>query len=274
MIKLNLRQNGLHTLHHAIEHLYLAQAKNCENDRTFDDDSHSVEWRDEKGRLSFNVSKFSRLPAKYNFKFALLHLIQSSELLLKAYIETIDPAALYDPPESKRTISLRNAIKFIQAKDPSLLSPEDLELLLQAKDLRNRIEHFEIIFSADSLNKICADYLALNHFFAQSLLSINLVECFSWDYLADKADCVGDYLGHALSKSTDRGILTLQKTGRNWLARNPNEKAYLCLNCGSKAVSSQNICMACGAEGDEDTSTLIEELQEFADRYNKLRAFK
>lgn len=88
MVKLNLRQNALHTLRHAVEHLHLSAEENHGwlNGASFDYDTHDVAWTSEKGHLSFAGSDygFTSPPASYNLKFALLHLIHGSELLLKA----------------------------------------------------------------------------------------------------------------------------------------------------------------------------------------------
>jgi hypothetical protein len=55
--------------------------------------------------LCFAWAEFSRLPSVYNLKFALLHLIQASELLLKSYVEQCEPTALsYDQVRRKPLI--------------------------------------------------------------------------------------------------------------------------------------------------------------------------
>jgi hypothetical protein len=105
-IKLNLRQNALHTLHHAIEHLkWSSDDTDARDGRIFDDHDHTVQWKDEHGSTYFAES--TRPPNIYELKFALLHLIQAAELLLKVYVQTCDPAALFMKPGSSRTIDLR-----------------------------------------------------------------------------------------------------------------------------------------------------------------------
>src|SRR6185437_11012166 len=79
--------------------------------RRFDSQDHTVEWRNQQGDLCFADAP-GKLPAVYNLKFALLHLIQAAELLLKCYMQKCEPAALFEKPGSRRTIDLRTALKF------------------------------------------------------------------------------------------------------------------------------------------------------------------
>jgi hypothetical protein len=107
MLKLNLLQNALHTLHHAIEHLEWSQdSDDSARERSFDHDDRSVSWR-EGSSLCFLAPDFTRLPAAYNLKFALLHLIQASELLLKSYVALQEPSAVFVSPGSKKTHQTR-----------------------------------------------------------------------------------------------------------------------------------------------------------------------
>src|SRR2546428_4504693 len=123
IIRLNLRQNAIHTLYHAVEHLYWSDSDDRKEGRHFDHDEHIVSWRDEHGHLCFPMADFSRLPAVYSLKFSLLHLIQAAELLLKAYVEQCDPAALFVKAGSRTTIGFRTALNFSVERNPTLLSP-------------------------------------------------------------------------------------------------------------------------------------------------------
>ena len=44
IIRLNLRQNAIHTLHHAVEHLYWSDSDDRKEGRHFDHDEHMVSW--------------------------------------------------------------------------------------------------------------------------------------------------------------------------------------------------------------------------------------
>ena len=265
MLKLNLRQNALHTLHHAIEHMYWADKdSNKDETRLFNHADHAVEWRDESGHLLFSGSEFNLPPASYNLKFALLHLIQASELLMKSYIQTVDARAIFIREGSRKTIGLQGALQFVLEKNPELLSPEEVALLLQAKDLRNEIEHYEFNFKERDIRQICIDFLALCSFLSEKLLSISIVDTFSWDYLRNRPDPVSDYIGYILSDLSALGRISAHKAGELWGKRNPSERLLFCLNCGARAASiEKGSCMACGTESDETLSDLAEELEAF-----------
>jgi ribosomal protein L37E len=263
MLKLTLHQNALHTLHHAIEHLASAIMvdRTALEDRVFDHESQTVEWRT-NGLLTFNTTEFTSPPSSYNLKFSLLHLIQAAELLLKAHIFDVDKAALFVKPGSKRTIGLQEALQYVVERYTEILEPGDISLLLQAKELRNRVEHFEFNFIEQNLRALCIDYLAICSLLAEKLLKINLVEVFSWDYLRDRPDPVGQQLKLVLNETTATGRLAMRKAGATWAERNPSRAAYLCLSCGARTVAVDiGTCMACGTEGDQQISKLIDELE-------------
>jgi hypothetical protein len=263
MIRLNLRQNALHTLHHAVEHLYWSEAESGgDGGRSFDHEEHTVEWRSEHGHLCFTIPDFTRLPPVYGLKFALLHLIQAAELLLKAYVEQCEPTAVFIKAGSGRTIDLRTALKFVAERNPTLLSPNEYALLLEAKDLRSMIEHYQFGGEEARLRSVCTDFLAICVLFAQALLSVNVIDAFSWDHLHDRPDKVGQYLSGTLDRLSERGRQTARRSGAAWIAANPQSPVFLCLHCGARAVSTERgVCMGCGAEGDEDMVALLEEFK-------------
>ncbi len=266
MVKLNLRQNALHTLHHAVEHLHLSEQKDYGwlHGAVFDHDTHDVTYTSKDGHLCLGgpVHGFTSPPAVYNLKFALLHLIHGAELLLKTYVEQVEPSAVFESPSNKRTISLRKALDFVVKRNPELLSPQDTSLLLQAKDFRNDVEHYRFSFAEANLRRLCIDFLGLCMFLSQTLLSVNLVEAFSWDCLRDTPDPVGDYLAVVLRQAPEIGLRSAKRAGELWASVNTSHNVFLCVNCGARSVSvDRGMCMGCGAEGDEDLAALVEEFE-------------
>ena len=261
VIRLNLRQNALHTLYHAVEHLYWSESDtNIKEGRSFDHEEHMVEWRNELGHLCFPLADFTRLPAVYSLKFALLHLIQAAELLLKCYVRLCEPAALFVKTGSTRTIDLRTALNFTVGRKPTLLSRAEYAQLLEAKDFRNAMEHSEFELEETTFRSLCTDFLAICALLAQALLSVSIVDAFSWDYLGDAPDKVAEYLSTLLDRVSETGRLATRKSGELWAAANPDEPVFLCLACGVRAVSSERgVCMGCGAEGDEETVAMLED---------------
>ena len=95
---------------------------------------------------------------------------------------------------------------------------------------------------------------------SQTLLSVNLVEAFSWDCLRDKPDPVGDYLASVLRNAPPIGLRSAKKAGELWADENPIQNVFLCVNCGARSVSiDRGMCMGCGSEGNEDFAAMIEE---------------
>ena len=276
-MRLNLVQNALHTIQHAVEHLNWS-TQGTDTGRLFDDKSHAVEWRDKSGTLCFYVPEleFTRPPAAYNLKVALLHLIQGSELLLKAYLEKHEPAAFFPRRGSKVTINLKKALDVTISRNPQLFTPAQHKLLLESKDLRNEIEHYKFDVGEEKIQGLCIDFLALAVLLAQKLLSINLIECFSWDYLYDRPEPTADYVAEILGRTSASGRAATIAAGELWVAENSSCMAFLCLNCGSRTVSAESgRCMGCGTEGDAEAAALIEDFtaaeQKLADLVSRSR---
>lgn len=171
----------------------MAKDEYSDHGREFDDGDHSITWK-EGISLFYMSPEFTRLPPVYNYKFAILHLIQACELLLKSYVEQTEPAAIFVKPGSARTIGLQDALRFTTDRNATLFTSDEIALLLQAKDLRNNVEHYKIEFNEARIRSVCIDFLAICMLISQELLSISIVDAFSWDCLKDKADPVGDYL--------------------------------------------------------------------------------
>ena len=163
MLKLDIKQNALHSLHHAIKLLYSASLEDDFNGRFFNDDDHFVEWHKD-GKISFSLADYTPLPSKYDLKFALLHLMQTAELILKAYISNINPEAIFvysKKKKNRKTINAYEAIKFIETHKPNFLSTDEKTLVGNIKNIRNEIEHYKFEFDETKLKQDCIDFLAL-----------------------------------------------------------------------------------------------------------------
>lgn len=272
VIRLSLLQNAMHTLYHAVEHLYWSEREDVKEGRAFNHEEHLVEWKNERGHLCFPLSDFTRLPAVYSLKFAMLHLIQAAELLLKAYVERQEPAAVFVKPGSRKTIDLRTALEFAIKRNPLLLSPSEYALLLEAKEFRNRIEHYQFNWEEAKFRVVCADFLTICLLLSQTLFSINMVEAFAWDHLKDEPDPIADYLSSVLDRASDLGRDIARRTGDLWAKANSAESVFRCLNCGALAVSRERgVCMGCGFEGDEEVVSMMADLEAAARKIAELR---
>lgn len=274
MLKLNIKQNALHSLHHAIGLIHAASSDDDFRGRVFNDDDHFVEWY-EDGRLQFSLSDYTPLPPTYSLKFVLLHLIQAVELVLKAYIADIDPQAIFIHKKgviTNKTIGMYDALKFIEMHKPGLLSDAEKVLLGKVKDLRNNVEHHEFEFGKLALKQMCIDFLALSAYLTQSLLSINLLEIFDYDALRDRTDPVSGFLQHVLSGSSILGKVSLTNTGRLWAEKKQNKETYLCMYCNERSLSAEReVCMGCGVESTVAESIEFEKFEALTKRYIELK---
>lgn len=168
MIKLDLKQNAFHTLRHAIEHLACASKDDeLSIGRQWEDD-HGVVWEQEGHKYYLPVGLLSRRPAKYNLKFALLHLIQSCELLLKAHlVETKGPNSILEGKNGLRTITIHKALSLTKTSLNGLLTHQEFELLCKANDIRNQMQHHQLEYSENVLLKLCNEFLIICCFLSQ-----------------------------------------------------------------------------------------------------------
>jgi hypothetical protein len=274
MIKLDLKQNAFHTLRHAIEHLACASKDDeLPSGKKWDHDDDGVVWERDGRKFFEPAGPLARRPAPYNLKFALLHLIQSCELLLKAHlVETCGASSILDGKNGQRTITIHKALSLTSASVNGLLTSHEFELLCRANDLRNQMQHHSWAYAENVLRRICMEFLVICCFLSQKLFGVNVVSELMYDPWTEGPDALGDYLstiGYNLSLDSRP---TTDKIAADWLARNPRERALLCINCGSRTFApATGFCAACGAEGDERSSALVEELEDLTKKICEIR---
>lgn len=272
MITLTLKQNAFHTLRHAIEHLSLASAKESANERRWDYQNEGLVWTRDGSKMFMPAGPLAKRPAAYNLPFALLHLIQASELLLKAHlVEAHGPASILENGGPK-TITIYKALKLTASRVVELLTVQEWELLCRANELRNHLQHHELAYREAVLRGLCIDFLAVCCLLSQKLLGVNVVSELMYDPWTDEQDPLGNMLSEIAGQLSGATRPTTDKIAADWLARNPQEETMLCIACGSRAfVPITSVCVACGAEGDVQTSVLVYELIEVTDQIVKAR---
>lgn len=271
MLKLNLLQNGYHSLYHAVEHLELAEQA-VDLGKEYDEDGF-VSWKDGKGHLNFWGGKlFTKPPNTYHYKFAILHLIQALELIIKGYIHQQNPNDIFRDKSRTYTIGLVDALKKLITLEPSLLSPQQVALVQQAKDIRNAIEHYMFSFRLEEARAISLDFLALCNYLTYRLFCVTLTEEWSWEPWTNDFDPIVETLGGLLAELGSAGTESKEEVAKLWASRNAKDTIYLCVNCRTRSASvSQGTCVVCGEVTDEEVGNLIDELEEISTHINQLR---
>ena len=264
-IRLGLLQNGLHSLHHAVEHLGLALAAADDKSSTaYDPTDNSVRRPEACGSPSWYVGgTYIKLPPVYGIKFCTLHLIHGLELLVKAYLERAVPGSTSESGRPGRSISMRAAALRLAESRPGLLDPEHLELVLQASAIRNAIEHSELDATWPEMRRLAVDFLAVCNYLAFALHGIALADEFGFDPYREGEDPVGAVVSDVLGDRSPISEELVRRLASDWAKRNPSERLVHCLHCGARGVSlASDRCVACGALGGADVGQLCEELEE------------
>jgi hypothetical protein len=134
------------------------------------------------------------------------------------------------------------------------------------------MQHHQFAYKRDQLRQICIEFLVICNLLSQKLFGVNLVTELMFDPWTESADPMAEYLPTLAWELSFASRPTVEKMAADWLARNPAEQVMLCINCGSRTfVLATGFCTACGAEGDERASTVVEELEEISRKMRDLR---
>jgi hypothetical protein len=264
-IKLNLFQNAMHSLYHSLEHVGAAEHE-YNKDRSFDHDEHLISWKHKDGGESFYVGKdYTKPPSNYNYKYAILHSIQALELLLKHFISQRSPDAIFTSEKRDKTISLAKALEEALKIDSTLFTHSQRALILQAKNIRNTIEHYEFHCSTYSARAMVADFITVIADLAYRVFEIKLIEYFSFDQWRDDEDPIKDIIGDLLQEASRRRSESFKRLVDEFRKRKPKEELLYCLSCFAKSVSrSSETCGICG----EDAALDIEIIELVGDPFD------
>jgi hypothetical protein len=274
IIKLDLLRNGLHSLHHGVEHLRQALASERDDDiAAYDPRDGTVTRRMPGGGTGWSLVAYSRPPAIYGIKFAILHLIQAVELLVKAYLARSDNGAIRERPGSDRTISMRTAVTRLANEQPHLLDPEHLDLVMRAADVRNAIEHSAFAYEFARMKEMAIDFLAVSSYLSATLHDINVVDVFQYDPYTDGfGDEIGDTIALLLGERTALSDHVVERHAAEWAAKNPGERLLLCITCGARGGNATTgICVVCGADVDTEFAAVLDELSAAADALDRAK---
>lgn len=97
--------------------------------------------------------------------FALLHITQSLELMLKHLLKEIHPILIYeDIDRPKRTVSLEQALARLESVGISIEEKERI-VIRKAAEYRNRVVHYEFELNKFEWKKVYAQLFEFVHFF-------------------------------------------------------------------------------------------------------------
>ena len=106
--------------------------------------------------------------------FALLHITQSLELLLKEVLKEIHPILIYeDVDRPKRTVSLEQALVRLESVGVAIVEKERVNIR-KAAEYRNRVVHSEVELNKFEWKKIYAQLFEFVHFFHHKHLPAEL----------------------------------------------------------------------------------------------------
>lgn len=190
------------------------------------------------------------------FKFAILHLSHSLELLFKYYVSKSHPLLIYKNPFSKTihkdaTIGLWDAIQFLANEgrplDKTFLA--DLEWL---KKLRNDIEHYAFDMDVPTVRQTMGRLVQAINEFHQDVGDESIDEFVSkqnlplFNELADEYERdLGNARADAKEQTQDGGVYECKFCGHEGTAA-MIDKAVVCLYC--KETYSLIRCCICGAD--------------------------
>lgn len=264
IIQLSLIENAYHSLYHAVEHLEMAESFGIsDNDKDWDGFVTRAEWiNGKKYSVSYQGTLFTKPPDSYHYKFALQHLIDALELIIKGYIHHNNPDDIFRDKVKGYTINLQQALDKLMVLEPALLSPKQINLIKQAKDIRNSIVHYMFSFKLKEARTICLDFLALCNHLTYRFFKVSLIEEWNYDPWSDDLDPIAETLHRLLAEVSSTGKESNLEIAKYYLSQNSNDTLYICMNCGASSVSvAKGCCVVCGEEIDEEICSMTEELE-------------
>jgi hypothetical protein len=274
MIRLNLIENGYHSLYHAVEHLEMAESFGVwENDKDWNGFVTRAEWKNgKKYSVSYQGGTlFTKPPHSYHYKFAILHLIQALELIIKGYIHQNNPDDVFRDKVKGYTITLQQALDKLTVLEPLLLSLNQINLIKQAKDIRNSIEHYMFSLKLKEARTICLDFLALCNYLTYRFFNVSLIEEWSYDPWNNDSDPIAETLRCLLAEVSSIGKESNSEIAKFWFSQNLDDTVYVCINCGAPSASvAKGCCVVCGEEIDEEIYSMMNELETNLTHLNNL----
>ncbi len=271
LLKQDVIQNALHSISHALEHLREAESGE-EYLAEFDPEPKMVEWRTEDGHLCFSGGDYYTTPPHhYGIKFAVLHLVQGMELLIKHHILLRHRERAFCGKNQRRTVSLRQGLQVLRDIEPFAVTPDQYALIWRANDLRDQVEHYEFHILFDEAVQLACDFVAVCNYLALRLHNCSIKDELCWNHLRQEFDeRLATTLEGALGRCSTTGVDSNELAAALWEQEKPEDRFYLCLNCGARGVEAETFtCSVCGAPGESELGELLDELAALTERVSE-----
>ena len=191
-MKLELLNNGLHSIYHALEEIDKAESP-IVSSREFDSDDHMIHWRNSNGSLSFYLEGYSKPPPVYGYKFAVLNLIQGLELILKSYLHEKTDVSIFRGNKGQ-TINLHEAVKNVVTINADIFNRQERILIEASSDIRNEMQHYEFVYEVSKIKKLTIELYYLVAKVVKSLFDLDLYKHFEFNQWTESDDRVVDII--------------------------------------------------------------------------------
>jgi hypothetical protein len=191
-MKLELLNNGLHSIYHALEEIDKAESS-IVTGREFDSDDHMIHWRDSSGNLSFYLEGYSKPPPVYSYKFAILNLIQGLELVLKSYLHERTAISIFRGNKG-HTINLHEAVKNVVEINPDIFNAQERLLIEASSDIRNEMQHYEFVYELTDISRLTRELYFLAAKAVKRLFNLDLYKHFEFNQWTETDDKVADII--------------------------------------------------------------------------------
>lgn len=174
-----------------------------------------------------------------NWKYAILHLVQSIELSLKELLKKEHQILIYkNVDKPKETVSIEYAVARLQNIAKINFKSDDLETISLASNIRNEIVHYEFSFKEEEIKPVYAKLLGFLQSIFNSYFKKNLSTIIDDEIWAEAVKII-EYTNELQKRAEER----FQKE---------NIDGYLimeCRRCRQKSFVFQddiNTCYVCG----------------------------
>lgn len=172
------------------------------------------------------------------WKYAVINLVQSIELVMKARLEKEHPALLYSNIDKPRnTVSLEKALGRLVKIAKVEFSTKDIEAIEIARGWRNSIIHYEFSLSVKEAKAVFARLFAFLREFNRRSLNRDLAD-FLPTNLWEASLGIAEYLDHLVERA--KVHLLEEEIDHRWV--------WLCRKCGQHFFIVQddsNTCLLC-----------------------------